>query len=60
MRDNLDLIPDLKRAGITQNDIAREAGCCHQNVSQFLNGEHNSKIVADAIGRLLKRARNAA
>ena len=60
MKDRFDLIPALKRAGIDTVMIAREAGCSHQNVSQYLNGFHSSKTVANSIDRLLKRARNAA
>jgi hypothetical protein len=60
MKDKYDLVPELKRAGITQEDIAKEADCCQQNVSSWFTGFHNSQTVANAIDRLLKRARNAA
>jgi len=52
MSDRYYLLATLKRRGITQQEIARAAHCRHQNVSQFISGQHSSLKVAAVISQL--------
>ena len=47
----------LKRAGITQDDIAAAAGCTRTYVNHFLNGRRRPKRLRAVAERLLAEKR---
>jgi transcriptional regulator with XRE-family HTH domain len=51
---------DMKTAGITQDQVAAEAGVTRTHVSHVLAGRFKSKNVLETAARLLEEAASAA